>query len=269
MAEFSVADQYSRDEIAERLGMPLDRRTGGAWATGYDEWGGEAFVFVNVGGPGRTGHDYGNRWQGKDLVWFGKTGSRRGQPQIERLISNTIPVHIFWRGQDRSPFSYAGIGRSMTVTSETPVGVVWTFEEAKGLTLGGDSIPGVPSEPRFRRGPPPSVGEVTVTRSDAETEVYLMRLAGPVSAIVDIPDGHHVIKVGMSSNVNARMAQLNSGFPPHSKVAWVLVRIRRLPNGADAFAMESQCLEELRRAGFWTGGEFAVVPTDEFERLLR
>ena len=269
MAEFSVGDQYTRDEIAERIGMPPERRKGGAWATGYDEWRGEAFVFANVGGPGRTGHDYGNRWQGKDLVWFGKTGSRRGQPQIDRLISNTVPAHIFWRGKDRSPFSYAGMGMAMTATSGTPVEVVWTFEKARSPSAVEGSIQALHRDTRFRRGPPPAVGESTVVRTDGETEVYLMQLEGPAGAIVDLPSGHHVIKVGMSSDVNARVNQLNSGFPPGSKVRWEVVRTRKLQNGVDAFAAEGQCLEELRRKGFWTGGEFAVMPTSELEQLLK
>lgn len=269
MVGFLVGDQYTRDEIAERIGMPVDRRKGGAWATGYDEWEGQAFVFVNVGGAGRTGHNYGNRWSGKDLIWFGKTGSRRGQPQIDRLISNTMSVHIFWRGQDRSPFTYAGSGRATSANSGTPVEVVWTFEQAEDFPAMKASAGGVAGETTYRRGPPPFVGEATVVRSDGETEVYLMRLEGPVGAMVDLPEGHHVIKIGMSSNVHARLAQLNLGFPPGSKVKWNVTRTLRFPNGADAFSVEGQCLEELRRAGFWTGGEFAIVPSDVFERLLR
>ncbi len=197
MTDFVVGELYTRDQIAERIAMPIERR-GGAWDTGYDEWQGEAFLFTNVGVAGRTGHDYGNRFEGKDLIWFGKTRAKRGQPQIDRLISNEVPVHVFWRGQDRSPFTYAGVGEAVEATGDVPVKVVWTFERGTPTEVRATTSLLDP-EPIWRRGPPPFTGPAIANRQDGETVVYLMRLEGAVRAVVEILDGHCVVKIGMSN----------------------------------------------------------------------
>ncbi|WP_018235107.1 GIY-YIG nuclease family protein [Ensifer sp. BR816] len=260
---FKVADQYTREQVATQIGMPVERR-GGAWDTGYDEWNGQAFIFANVGIAGRTGHDYGNRWEGKNLIWSGKTNARRGQPQIDRIISNSIDVHVFWRGTDRSPFTYAGLGTAIAATDGTPVQVTWSFE--RNDPGAGPALPN--TSPTWRRGPPPVSGEAIVVRQSGETHVYLLRLEGPVGAFVDLPPGHSVIKIGMSGNVERRVAELNAGFPPGSKVRWCAVRTHKFDAARAAWELEGQHLEALRKDGRWIGGEFAVVPDGMMEELL-
>ncbi|WP_296096985.1 hypothetical protein [uncultured Agrobacterium sp.] len=260
---FKVGKQYTREEVATQIDMPVERR-GGAWDTGYDEWNGRAFIFANVGVAGRTGHDYGNRWEGKNLVWFGKTNARRGQPQIDRFISNAIDVHVFWRGADRSPFTYAGLGTAIAATEDTPVQVTWSFERNEpAVAL---AVP--QSSPTWRRGPPPVSGEAIVVRPSGETYVYLLRLEGPVDALVDLPPDHSVIKIGMSGNIERRIAELNAGFPPGSKVRWAAMRTRKFDAARAAWELEGQHLEALRKNGCWIGGEFAVVPDMMMEKLL-
>lgn len=114
--------------VAEQIGLPAERRSGGNWVTGYDTWNDEAFVFCNVGVAGRTGHDYANEWVGEELVWFGKTGTDRNQPLAKRMTEGGMPVHIFWRDKDRDSFAYAGEGRATDVSASSPMKVRWAFE---------------------------------------------------------------------------------------------------------------------------------------------
>ena len=124
--KFNKGQTYTRGEVADAIDLPSGRRVGN-WATGYASWQGEFFVFCNVGVAGRTGHDYPNKWEGSELTWFGKGPSHRSQPQIKKMTSGESPVHVFWRSSDRSPFTYAGIGKAAAISASTPVKVKWTF----------------------------------------------------------------------------------------------------------------------------------------------
>jgi hypothetical protein len=256
MAEgFVVGGLYTREQIADRIALPPGRR-GGSWSTGYDEWDGAFFVFANIGNPGRTGHDYPNRWNGKELIWYGKSRTRLGQRQIDRLVSNTVPVHFFWRTKDRAPFTYAGIGTALTASEGTPVEVVWTFGDQAA------KISSVPekSAPRWRHGPPPVKGSASVTRVDGPTDVYLLRLEGSVGALIEMPPDCVCIKVGMTNDVTRRLVELNAGFPPGSSVHWRLEKSSRAEDARSAYQLEGSILEQLRIAKRWIGGEFAIVP---------
>ncbi len=176
-----------------------------------------------------------------------------------------MAVHVFWRGSDRSPFTYAGVGTATSASNAMPVEVVWSFEPSSyGLQVPLD----VPNSPTWRRGPPPAHGETVVAREDGETAVYLMRLEGPVSELVDVSPGHAIIKIGMSGNVERRLIELNAGFPPGSKVRWALMRSRKFSTARPAWELEGKHLEELRREGRWIGGEFAMVPEWALSGLL-
>src|SRR4051812_47127124 len=98
--QFVKGKKYTRAEVAQVIGLPVQRRVGGNWHTGYDSWKGEVFVFCNVGTAGRTGHDYPNKWADEELEWFGKTGSHAEQPQIRSMIEGSAVVHVFWRSND-------------------------------------------------------------------------------------------------------------------------------------------------------------------------
>lgn len=124
---FREGQLYSREDVYALLAVPLDKR-GGNWDTGYTRYEGAFYVFCNIGTPGRTGHDYANRWDGDNLVWFAKTKTRPGQPEVEALVSDTVPVFVFWRDGDRKPFTFAGMASAKRVQGETPVQVVWAFD---------------------------------------------------------------------------------------------------------------------------------------------
>lgn len=150
-ADFIVGELYTREDVAERVGLPPDQRKGGDWATGYSEWNNAAYIFANVGVAGRTGHDYANRWEGDNLVWTGKTNSSRGQPRIERMIANTQPVHVFWRDTDRQPFTYAGAATALAVSGDKPVEVVWSFEGQPSASVVYPERPSNVWPPNFER----------------------------------------------------------------------------------------------------------------------
>ena len=101
------------------------------------------YVFTNVGSPGRTGHDYDNRWEGSRLRWYGKTGSRRSQPQIQLMLNPGVPVHVFWRSDNSLPFRYAGLAVPLEVNDTTPVEVLWAFtqEEPRAEYRDPDEVP--------------------------------------------------------------------------------------------------------------------------------
>jgi putative restriction endonuclease len=120
--KFKIGDTYTRDGIQDLLRVPARQRSGN-WNTGYTRLNGQVYVFCNIGIAGRTGHDYPNRWNRGELIWFGKNGSKMGQPLMKAMISGGVPVHVFWRTQEYGPFTYAGTGQAVDVRDTSPVGV--------------------------------------------------------------------------------------------------------------------------------------------------
>lgn len=123
---FVLAKQYSRSDVFKVLNLDPEP-TGGPWFTGYAEHDGNCFIFCNVGAPGRTGHDYGNQFDGDRLVWFGKGPSKLGHSSIQRLLEPESRLYIFYRLADRDLFTFAGVARPHKVFDTTPVKVVWDF----------------------------------------------------------------------------------------------------------------------------------------------
>lgn len=172
---------------------------------------------------------------------------------------------MFWRGADRSPFTYAGRGVAVAASDGPPVQVIWSFEPNELQAPEGRTSE---SSPVWKRGPPPISGKISVAREEGEADVYLLRLEGPVGALLDIPAEHAIIKVGMSANVMRRIRELNAGFPPGSRIRWSLVRTQKCRTSKAAWELEGQYLEALRRNGSWIGGEFALVPNGVLSELL-
>ena len=264
VTSFQRGQLYTRAAVAERIGLPRDRLKGGPWETGYSRWNDEFVIFCNVGIAGTTGHDYPNRWSGKDLVWSGKTGSRKDQPFVREMLLGIRPVHLFWRGEVRTPFTYAGLATASEVVASIPVQVRWSFDTTQPAAQVTPSI-----APVWHRGPPPSMGTQTIIKEDGPTQVYLMALEGPSDAILaEAREGFTAIKIGISNNPVRRADQLNAGFPPGALLGWRVLHTQSYPSANEAFIVEGHLLEELRMAKRWIGGEFAVVPTDELGRIL-
>jgi 5-methylcytosine-specific restriction protein A len=123
---FKVGGRYSRADVRERIGLP-PARLGGDWTTGYVRHGTHYFIFANIGVAGRTGHDYPNRWDGDELIWFGKTYSEAQQPTIVAMTKPDAVIHIFTRSDNSAPFVFAGMGTAIAVDGSKPVRVRWAF----------------------------------------------------------------------------------------------------------------------------------------------
>jgi hypothetical protein len=263
-SSFRKGQLYTRADVAETIGLPQELRHGGQWDTGYSRWSDEFFIFCNVGIAGTTGHDYPNRWDGKGLIWTGKTNSRKDTPLVREMLSGTRPVHLFWRGELRTPFTYAGLATAVEVLDTIPVQVRWSFD---------DVLPAIDdlqsALPVWHRGPPPTQGVQTIVKEDGPTQLYLMTLEGAAGAILgEIREGQTAIKVGISNNPLRRADQLNVGFPPGSLVTWLVRRTRSFPSANEAFLAEGRLLEALRLAKRWIGGEFAIVPTEDLGKIF-
>jgi 5-methylcytosine-specific restriction protein A len=124
---FTVGEAYTRNDVYYLLGLSQAER-GGDWLNGYHRHKGDYFIFCNIGVAGRTGHHYDNHWEGERLVWFGKTKSHFTQASIQDLISGEYRVLIFYRSDDRAPFTFAGVGHGVPRQEiEFPVRIDWTF----------------------------------------------------------------------------------------------------------------------------------------------
>jgi 5-methylcytosine-specific restriction protein A len=146
---FNANATYTRGDVLAALGLPDPG--GGQWYTGLARQGDDHFIFCGVGVGGRTGHNYENHFDGPDLEWRGRTGSSVHQPSIQALLNGTGKVHVFFRDDDRAPFTYAGIARAIAVRDTTPVEVRWSFRQDSGphpeylpdeVDAGGDVIEG-------------------------------------------------------------------------------------------------------------------------------
>jgi 5-methylcytosine-specific restriction protein A len=122
---FQRGVQYTRKQIFEALSIADPR--GGNWYTGYARHGDDWFIFCNVGTPGRTGHDYPNRFEGDSLVWYGKSTSQLEQPAVQSLLKPRGNIFIFYRSDDRSPFTFAGTAHPVDSKDTTPVEITWAF----------------------------------------------------------------------------------------------------------------------------------------------
>jgi 5-methylcytosine-specific restriction enzyme A len=127
MYPFKVGSKYTRNDVFSILNIIVGPH--GDWYTGYHEHEIDWFIFCGIGTPGRTGHDYPNRFIGDELVWFGRNSSKIEHPSIQRLIQPDGDVYIFYRNEDRDPFTFAGLGKPRKVFDTSPVKIIWTFQE--------------------------------------------------------------------------------------------------------------------------------------------
>ena len=128
MHPFKVGERYTRRDVFRIIGIPVP--DGGSWFTGYTPHGDDHFIFCGIGTAGRTGHSYDNHFVGDELVWYGNTRSALSQPAIQRLLNPVGEVYIFYREDDRSPFTFAGTGRAKVALDTISVQIVWSFAES-------------------------------------------------------------------------------------------------------------------------------------------
>jgi 5-methylcytosine-specific restriction protein A len=123
---FIVGHKYTKADIYKICNVPASKQKGN-WNTGYTNYKGDWFIFCNVGVPGRTGHDYQNRFAGDELVWYGKTASHIGQESIQSMIQPRGEIFIFYREEDRNPFTFAGKARATSHKPTVPIEITWSF----------------------------------------------------------------------------------------------------------------------------------------------
>ena len=125
MLKFNRGTAYTRADVKETAGVATDAR-GGKWDTGVVEHMGEFLIFANVGTEGRTGHDYGNRWERGRLRWYHRNGSHLGWPSVQRIVERGRRIHVFWRESNDAAFEYAGIAAAIEIADTSPVEIVWS-----------------------------------------------------------------------------------------------------------------------------------------------
>ncbi|WP_413721944.1 HNH endonuclease [Sodalis sp. RH24] len=124
--DFVVGNSYTKNDLYTLCRIPVEKQKG-SWNTGYTQYDGDWFIFCNIGIPGRTGHNYGNRFVGDDLLWYGKTDSHINQPSIKSMRDGIGNNFIFYRTDDRSPFTFAGTAKAIQVRDIRPVEILWGF----------------------------------------------------------------------------------------------------------------------------------------------
>lgn len=133
-SRFTIGSSYTKRDIYAICGVPAEKQ-GGPWFTGYAALEGTWFLFCNVGDVARTGHQHDNRFDGVHFIWFGKPRSRPSHPSIRALLDPATPVLIFYRANNRAPFTYRGRARAIRSDGSDPVRVVWAFDDRAAPSL--------------------------------------------------------------------------------------------------------------------------------------
>ena len=113
---FKRGSEYSRDDIHFLYhGGPLPRVGTGNWTTGYVRPKGtnDLIIFMNIGVPGKTGHDFDNKFdqETNTIIWYGKPKTHSGQPTFKKLFSKELTPHFFARwNSNYTKFVYLGTG---------------------------------------------------------------------------------------------------------------------------------------------------------------
>ena len=110
---FKRGFEYTRKSIGEICYPGVGRPAGGNWDTGYTSFENNLIIFMNIGIPGKTGHDFDNYFdeQNNTITWFGKPNAHSKQPTFKKLLNKEIIPHFFARYNSKKPeFIYLGVG---------------------------------------------------------------------------------------------------------------------------------------------------------------
>jgi len=132
---FKKGSKYTRQDVGWIVLPDSGRPKGGNWDTGYVAVGNLLLVFMNIGVPGKTEHDFDNDFDEKTglITWFGKPNTKSSHPTFQKLFSGDLIPHFFARWDNKNPnFTYLGIGSVVKFEdgSKTKSGI-----EALKLTL--------------------------------------------------------------------------------------------------------------------------------------
>lgn len=109
--EFSEYSRYSRKDVWNRFYPQIFFQKGGPWSTGYVLLEHYLIVFANLDTPGRTGHDFPNRYDSdrRELTWYGKPFAHSAQPTFRRLFNGEVRPLVFARWDNKKlKFTYLG-----------------------------------------------------------------------------------------------------------------------------------------------------------------
>ena len=110
--DFKRGSLYTRESIGEICYPGVGRPSGGNWDTGYVRVEDNLIIFMNIGVPGRTGHDFDNKFdeQTNTITWYGKPDTHSQQGTFQKLLNKELTPHFFARWNNTNPFVYLGIG---------------------------------------------------------------------------------------------------------------------------------------------------------------
>ena len=120
---FKKGSQYSRKDIGWILLPETGRPAGGDWDTGYVRIEDKLIIFMNIGVPGTTEHDFNNFYDDtkKTITWYGKPRSHSQQPIMQKLLNSELQPHFFARWDNKDPmFTFLGIGKIISFKDGVP-----------------------------------------------------------------------------------------------------------------------------------------------------
>lgn len=120
---FKIGSNYTRKDVGFVLHPNEGRPSGGNWDTGYVRVEDKLIIFMNMGVPGKTGHNYNNSYddEKKEITWYGKTESHSGQETFKKLFSGELTPYYFARWNPKDPnFIHLGIGTIVNFKDDVP-----------------------------------------------------------------------------------------------------------------------------------------------------
>ncbi|PZU15319.1 MAG: hypothetical protein DI591_10585 [Citromicrobium sp.] len=122
------------------------------------------------------------------------------------------------------------------------------------------------------RGPGPASGTHVHVRDDVAGCVYLALVDGPLDILApDRPDPAAtmmVMKVGRTGDLDRRIAELRSGLPPLSSIAYVPLAVRDFAGGEAAHEFEQTLLAASHQRGWSLGREFVLAEPEAMLNLM-
>ena len=132
MPIFKNYAKYSRDDVWEICYPGTKRPKGGNWDTGYTKLKAPLdsilIVFMNIGTPGLTGHDFPNNYdiELNEVTWYGKPNTHSDQPLMRELIKGKVKPFFFARCDNKvREFNFLGEGvlKSFKDNIKVPSGI--------------------------------------------------------------------------------------------------------------------------------------------------
>ena len=147
--EFKKGSNYSRNDVGWICYPEKGPPPRGNWETGYVRFEDNLLIFMNIGIPGTTGHDFANYYDhsNKTIVWYGKPKSHSGQPTFKKLLDGSLTPHFFarWDNKDKM-FTHLGVGKIVSFKDGHPCldgkgNQVTTIELKLNIDDSGEIIP--------------------------------------------------------------------------------------------------------------------------------